>query len=199
MWQASLLSEKTGNVLAHLLSYLLHLMFVALWRKPVICRCPYGSAWVRGSSIPTTLSSVKHHRRISPRVEIDSLLFGCEYTTQGKRTLTHPIHGTDVPSNRQCLILPSDPPGKPIGEATLDLHTIGTGLVPQISQVYIFGSCFNYYSRIEILILDCGEDPESITLAEINSKLHWFVFYENGELAAHNWAEIVSPSLLGVH
>ena len=111
----------------------------------------------------------------------------------------HPIHGTDVPSNRQCLILPSDPPGKPIGEATLDLHTIGTGLVPRISQVYIFGSRFNYYSRIEILILDCGEDPESITLAEINSKLHWFVFYENGELAAHNWAEIVSPSLLGVH
>ena len=35
--------EKTGNVLTHLLSYLLHLMFVALWRKPVICRSPYGS------------------------------------------------------------------------------------------------------------------------------------------------------------
>ena len=28
--------EKTGNVVAHLLSYLIHLMFVALWRKPVI-------------------------------------------------------------------------------------------------------------------------------------------------------------------
>ena len=49
-----MIREKTGNVLAHLLSYLLHLMFVALWRKPVICRSPYGSAWVRGSSIPTT-------------------------------------------------------------------------------------------------------------------------------------------------
>ena len=35
--------EKTGNVLAHLLSYPLHLMFVALWRKPVICSGPYGS------------------------------------------------------------------------------------------------------------------------------------------------------------
>ena len=41
--KASLWSEKTGNVVAHLLPYLLHLMFVALWRKPVICRCPYGS------------------------------------------------------------------------------------------------------------------------------------------------------------
>ena len=38
-----MIREKTSNVLAHLLSYLLHLMFVALWRKPVICRCPYGS------------------------------------------------------------------------------------------------------------------------------------------------------------
>ena len=44
---------------------------------------------VQGSSIPRTLKgSVKHHWRISPVVEIDSLLFGCEYTTQGKRTLT---------------------------------------------------------------------------------------------------------------
>ena len=38
------IQEKTGNVMAHLLSYLLHLMFVALWRKPVICRSPYGSS-----------------------------------------------------------------------------------------------------------------------------------------------------------
>ena len=28
--------EKTGNVTAHLLSYLFYLMFVVLWRKPVI-------------------------------------------------------------------------------------------------------------------------------------------------------------------
>ena len=86
------IQEKTSNVVAHLLSYLLHLMFVALWRKPVICRCPYGSAWVPGHSVPKryppTLSSAKHHWRISPVVEIDSLLFGCKYLTQGKRTLT---------------------------------------------------------------------------------------------------------------
>ena len=43
----------------------------------------------------------------------------------------HPIHGTDVPSNRQCLILPSDPPGKPFGEATLDLHILGRGWYPE--------------------------------------------------------------------
>ena len=39
-----MIQEKTGNVLAHLNPYLLHLMFVALWRKPVICRSPYGSS-----------------------------------------------------------------------------------------------------------------------------------------------------------
>ena len=89
-----MIREKTGNVVAHLLSYLLHLMFMALWRRPVICRCPYGSAWVQGSTIPTTLSSAKHHRRIPPVVEIDSLLFGWRVydpgqtnpnTTQGKK------------------------------------------------------------------------------------------------------------------
>ena len=37
-----MIREKTGNVAAHLLPYLLHLMFVALWRKPVICRSPHG-------------------------------------------------------------------------------------------------------------------------------------------------------------
>ena len=30
------IQEKTGNVMAHLLSYLFYLMFVVLWRKPVI-------------------------------------------------------------------------------------------------------------------------------------------------------------------
>ena len=38
-----MIREKTGNVVAHPYPYLLHLMFVALWRKPVICRSPYGS------------------------------------------------------------------------------------------------------------------------------------------------------------
>ena len=31
---------------------------------------------------------MKHHWRISPTVEVDPLLFGCEYMTQGKGTLT---------------------------------------------------------------------------------------------------------------
>ena len=71
------LSEKTSNVLAHLLSYLLHLMFVALWRKLVICRCPYGSAGAENGALlfPLHCSSVKHHRRISPVVELVSIVW----------------------------------------------------------------------------------------------------------------------------
>ena len=33
--------RKPVMFVAHLLFYLLHLMFMALWRKLVICRCPY--------------------------------------------------------------------------------------------------------------------------------------------------------------
>ena len=40
------------------------------------------------------------------------------------------------------------------------------------------------------LVLEYGGDPESITLAEMNLKLHRFGFYKNGELVAQNW-EIV--------
>ena len=66
--------EKTGNVLAHLLSYLLHLMFVALWRKPVICRSPYGSSLGKtGALLSPDLSMWSITGGYHP-VEIDSLL-----------------------------------------------------------------------------------------------------------------------------
>jgi len=42
------------------------------------------------------------------------------------------------------------------------------------------------------LILNCGEDPEAITSAEMSSKLHRFVYYEKAELVARNWEETVS-------
>jgi len=42
------------------------------------------------------------------------------------------------------------------------------------------------------LILDCGEDPRRITLAEMNSGFHRFAFYEYGRLVVHNWRETVS-------
>lgn len=50
------------------------------------------------------------------------------------------------------------------------------------------------------LILECGEDPEVITSAEMNPKFHRFVFYENGELVARNWEETASSEQFrGVH
>jgi len=42
------------------------------------------------------------------------------------------------------------------------------------------------------LIFDCGEDPQRITLAEMNTKFHRFAFYEGGRLVVRNWRETVS-------
>ena len=107
-----------------------------------------------------------------------------------------PIHGIGALRYRQCLALPSNLFGKPVGEATVDLHILGQGCCAE-SFEFTFWEAASTIAQG--LILDCGEDPESITLAEINSKHHQFVFYENGELAAHDWEETVSPASLGVH
>jgi len=44
----------------------------------------------------------------------------------------------------------------------------------------------------EALILDCDEDPESVTFGEMNSKSHRFALCEDGELVVRNWREAVS-------
>ena len=86
--------EKTGNVLAHLLFYLLHLMFVALWRKPVICRSPYGG--IPGLTWATRVRAGLPPDQVCEASPVDitqyrlTLYCWCEYMTQGKRTLTHP-------------------------------------------------------------------------------------------------------------
>lgn len=50
------------------------------------------------------------------------------------------------------------------------------------------------------LILDCGEDPERITLTDMNSKFHRFALSKNAKLAAYSWDETVRPSgLARVH
>ena len=41
------------------------------------------------------------------------------------------------------------------------------------------------------LILECGEDPRKITLAEMNSKSHRFSSYEYGRLVVRNWKDTV--------
>ena len=107
-----------------------------------------------------------------------------------------PMNGINVLMHR-CPFPPHPPPGKPIREATFDSYVLKRGWCIEPSEL----TFSNFASTIARgLILDCGEDPESITLAEINSKLHRFVFYEDGELVAHNWDETVShTSLLGVY
>ena len=87
------IQEKTGNVLTHLLSYLLHLMFMALWRKPVICRCPYGSlpalTWatcVRAGLPPVWACEASLVDITCSGASLYCL--GDEYMTQGKQTLT---------------------------------------------------------------------------------------------------------------
>ena len=111
----------------------------------------------------------------------------------------NPIHGIDASKNHQLLTLVNNPLGKPVDTTIIDLRVLeGHGGCCAKSSEFTF---LEFASTIaQGLILDCGEDPESITLAELNSKDHQFVFYENGELVAHNWEETVSPtSLLGVH
>ena len=89
--------EKTSNVMAHLLSYLLHLMSVALWRKPVICRSPYGSlpglTWatrVRAGLPPYQVCEASPADIAQYRL---TLYCWHEYMTQGKRTLTANCYG----------------------------------------------------------------------------------------------------------
>ena len=101
----------------------------------------------------------------------------------------YPTHGTDalIP---HCLSLADHPSKQPTGEEAFDSHVQGRGWCADTSM-FKFSETASIVARG--LILECGEDPESITLAEIYSKFHRFVFYEKGELVAHNWQETVSP------
>ena len=124
-------------------------------------------------------------------LSLATVWFGCKLCYQ------YSTHGIDALRYRHCLGLVNNPLGKPVDVATTDLHLLGWGCCSTYP-----GFAFSEFASTiaQGLILDCGEDPESITLAELNSKDHQFVFYENGELAAHNWEETVSPaSLLGIH
>ena len=96
-----------------------------------------------------------------------------------------PMHGIDM-LRHQCLIPWSPPSGK------TTTFALRRGWCAESSR-FTFSQIASTIARG--LILDCGEDPESITLAEMNSKFHRFVFYENDELVAHNWEETVSSAL----
>jgi len=79
-------------------------------------------------------------------------------------------------------------PETPIGEETFDRYALGQFRFPPGHKL----SFSEATSTIaQGLILDCGEDPESTTSAEMDSKLHWFVIYKNDKLVAHDWRETV--------
>lgn len=105
------------------------------------------------------------------------------------------MHGTDALMH-QCRGPRSRPPVEPIGEATFENWVLSRGWRAGASG-FRFSTVASTIARG--LILDCGEDPENITVAEINSKFHRFVFSEKGGLAVHGWRGAVSTGVVGIH
>ena len=79
--------------------------------------------------------------------------------------------------------------GEPTDEDILDGYVLHRGSRPEVPEIKFSKSASTVARR---LILDCGEDPESITLAEINSKLHRFVFDRGAKPVARGWEDAVS-------
>jgi len=79
-------------------------------------------------------------------------------------------------------------PGNSIGEDTFDSHALGPRWRDEESELS-FSEAASTIARG--LILDCGEDPETITLTEMDSKPHRFAIYKKGKLVARNWRETV--------
>ena len=84
--------------------------------------------------------------------------------------------------------------GGPAG-LTFDIRTLRQDKWPETFR-FSFSAAASSVARG--LILDCGEDPRSITLEEMNSKFHRFSFYEYGRLVVRNWKETVSFLVLWV-
>ena len=102
------------------------------------------------------------------------------------------MHSPDVLGHQRPIPLRQSPEGSiGIGEATFNYHVPARCWYTETSK---FGFSEVVSTIARGLILDCGEDPESITLAEINSRFHRFVFYEDRELVAHNWGGTVSST-----
>jgi len=99
----------------------------------------------------------------------------------------HLMDGTEALSHRDPVPL-SRTPETPIGEETFDRYALGQYRFPQESMLS-FSEAASTIARG--LILDCSEDPESITSAEMDSKFHRFGIYKNDKLVARNWRETV--------
>jgi len=100
------------------------------------------------------------------------------------------MHGNDA-LEHQCLRSRGPYPGEAPGETTFDICVPGQSWCSGTSR-FTFSKVASAFARE--LILDCGEDPETITLGEMNSKLHRFAFPEEGGFEAINWHETVSST-----
>ena len=102
----------------------------------------------------------------------------CNYLLDGPDTLVH-----------QCLAPGDWPSEEQIGESTFERRVLSQGW-----SAGALSFSFSWFASdiARKLILDCGEDPENVTWAEVNSKFHRFILSKNGDLAAHSWRETVS-------
>ena len=109
----------------------------------------------------------------------------CHYLWDGLDTLMH-----------QCLAPGDWPSEESIGESTFERRVLSQGWCAGASEF-----SFSWFASTIArgLVLDCGEDPENITLAELNSKFHRFVLSKNGDLAAHSWRGTVSTGFVGTY
>ena len=85
------------------------------------------------------------------------------------------MHATDA-LNHYCPSSRRYPSGKPIGETTVETYVMGRAWCGKSAKLN-FSKVSSRIARD--LILSCGEDPENITWAEINTKLHRFVLVDN--------------------
>ena len=100
------------------------------------------------------------------------------------------IHGTDA-LKHECPYVWRVPTERQITEVTFDTNILHGGWCAERSK-FKFSEITSTIARR--LILDCGEDPESITLTEINSKLHRFAFSKISVILPCSWREAVGSS-----
>lgn len=101
--------------------------------------------------------------------------------------ITHPMHATDA-LKHYCSTAWTYPYRRPVGEATFDIRTQGRAWCGGGTKLQ-FSRHFSIVTRG--LILDCGEDPETITWAEINTKLHRFFDHRTTDIVVYSLGEVV--------
>ena len=102
-----------------------------------------------------------------------------------------PMHATHA-LNHNCSIPCSDSSSeKPIAEATFDIHVPRRAWCGGATKLEFAADLFKTARE---LALNCGEDPGSITWAEINTMLHRLVRHNGSYPIVYAWSEMVCPT-----